>query len=191
VHGIYNERRSVVYQSEPTLHLEEFPDVYSLYDSLIVTLKQEIEIYRDLHTSYISEKEILSRSSLDELYENNAKKETYILKARMLGEVRDKTVKKIAGFLDLEEDPDLSTLISYSDDGRRGPLMECQSELHALLVDISDLNKQNRALLDSSLFYVQSSIDFIGHIVAPGSGYARTGKLAVRNIQGRVVHREG
>lgn len=180
-----------MYQSEPTLHLGEFPDVCPLYDSLIATLKQEIEIYRDLHTSYISEKEILSRSSLDELYENNSKKETYILKARILGEVRDKTVKKIAGFLDLGEDPDLSTLVSYSDDGRRGPLMECQSELRALLVDISDLNKQNRALLDSSLFYVQSAIDFIGHIMSPGSGYARTGKLAVRKINGRVVHREG
>ncbi|MDD5724112.1 MAG: flagellar protein FlgN [Syntrophales bacterium] len=180
-----------MYQFEPTLHLGVFPDVCPLYDSLIVTLKQEIEIYRDLHTAYISEKEILSGSSLDELYENNSKKETYILKARILGEVRTKTVKKIAGFLDLGEDPDLSMLISCSDDGQRGPLMKCQSELRALLVDISDLNKQNRALLDSSLFYVQSAIDFIGHIVSPGSGYARTGRLAARNIQGRVVHREG
>ena len=180
-----------MYQSEPTLHLGEFPDVCSLYDSLIATLKQEIGIYRDLHTSYISEKEILSRSSLDEMYENNSKKETYILKARMLGEMRSKTVKKIAGFLDLEEDPDLSTLISYSDDRQRVPLMECQSELRALLVDIGDLNTQNRALLDSSLFYVQSAIDFIGHITSPGSGYVCTGRLAKRNVNGRVVHREG
>src|SRR5271157_3848688 len=82
------------------LYTDELP---ALLDSLIILLKREIVIYRELQAAISHEKIILMKPSLERLLESNSKKETVILKAKMLEEGRLKLVKKIAKILDLEE----------------------------------------------------------------------------------------
>lgn len=165
------------------------------YDSLISVLKGEIEVYKELHASFLSEQDILLRSSFDELHENNSKKEAIILKANLLNEERMKLVGKIAKFINVDEDEIcLSTLVSYDDGRRKKELKERQSALRSLWMNIKEMNEKNKMLLESSLLYVQKSINFISDIselVSPRSTYMETGRLKTNDMNGNIVSWEG
>ena len=163
-----------------------------LYDSLISVLKKEIEIYRKFHECLLIEREILTGSTVEELYESNSKKETYVLKARMLEEARAQLVDKVINKLDLDErNAKLSTLLSYGNDSQKKELKECQSILRSLLKDVNELNEKNRVLLDSSNLYVQKSIGFLDKILDPAAIYLNTGRLKANGMHGKVLSREG
>ncbi|NIA11666.1 MAG: hypothetical protein GWP10_18580 [Nitrospiraceae bacterium] len=164
----------------------------SLYNSLLQVLKKEIKVYRELHGLFLNEETLLIKSSIDELYENSSKKETCILKAKMLEDVRTNLVKKISKFFNISEDSvNLSMLLPYCDDDQRQELTKCQSNLRFLLMGISELNKDNKLLLDSSIIYVQKSINFINQLVCPTSSYLSTGKLKSDSINGKYLSWEG
>ena len=167
-------------------------DLKSMYNSLLYVLRNEIEVYKELHNLFLNEKTLLVKSSINELYENSSKKETCVLKAKMLENVRINLVNKISKFLDIDEKHiNFSILLSYGDDAQRRELRECQSSLRFLLTEIKELNKKNKLLLDSSLIYVQRSIDFINQLVCPTSSYLSTGKLKLNNINGNFLCWEG
>jgi flagellar biosynthesis/type III secretory pathway chaperone len=129
---------------------------------------------------------------VDELCESNARKETCILKARMVEEARTKLVDRIINALNLDgKDRRLSTLLLHGDDGQKRDLEECRSALRSLLMDIHGLNDRNKTLLDSSLFYVRKSIDFLGQLIYPGATYLSTGTLKANNLNGKILSREG
>jgi len=164
----------------------------ALYDSLISVLKQEVDVYRDLFDTFVCEREVLIRSSAEELSESNAKKETCILKARMLNEARGKLVRRVSRVIGIpEEKVDLSTLISYAGPRHRGVFEECQETLQGLLKRVHEMNERNKVLLDSSLLYVQKSMDFISQLMSPSSVYQSTGELRTKGMVGTIVCRKG
>lgn len=175
-------------------------ELHSLYDSLISVLKKEIEVYSKLHRCFLSEREILTGSSVDELYESNSRKETCILKARMVEGARTKLIERIINALKLDgkalnkalnKNIRLSTLLLHGDEDQKRDMEECRSTLRSLLMDIHGLNERNKTLLDSSLFYVRKSIDFLGQLIYPGATYLSTGTLKANNLNGKIVSREG
>jgi len=171
-------------------------ELHSLYDSLISVLKKEIEVYSKLHRCFLSEREILAGSSVDELYESNSRKETCILKARMVEGARTKLIERIINALKLDgkalnKDIRLSTLLLHGNDDQKRDIEECRSALKSLLMEIHGLNERNKMLLDSSLFYVRKSIDFLGQLIYPGATYLSTGTLKANNLNGKIVSREG
>ena len=167
-------------------------ELNTLYDFLISVLRKEIEVYRKVRDCLLMERVILTGTSVDELYESNTKKETYILKAKMLEEARTKLVGKMIHKLDLDErNVKLSTLLSYGNDRQETELNECQSTLRPLLMDVNELNEKNRVLLNSSILYVQKSIDFLDHLLSPGAIYLNTGRLRASGMHGKFVSREG
>lgn len=180
-------------------------ELHSLYDSLISVLKKEIEVYSKLYRCFLSEREILTGSSVDELYESNSRKETCILKARMVEGARTKLIDRIINALKLDgkvlnktldkaptlDDRRLSTLLLHGDDDQKRDMEECRSALKSLLMDINGLSERNKTLIDSSLFYVRKSIDFLGQLIYPGATYLSTGILKASNLNGKIVSREG
>jgi len=172
-------------------------ELHSLYGSLISVLREEIEVYEELRFSLLNEKETMAGSSVDELYESNCRKETCILKAKMVKEVRAKLIERIINILNLDgkpiglNDKTLSTLLLHVDDDRKKDLEKCRLALRSLLMDIHELNERNKTLLDSSLFYVRKSIDFLGQLIYPGATYMSTGSLKANNLNGKIVSREG
>jgi len=171
-------------------------ELHFLYDSLISVLRNEVDIYSKIHKCFLNEREILVGSSVDELHESNSRKETCILKARMVEEARTKLVERIVNVLNLDgkvlnKDRSLSTLLLYGDDKQKRDLEECRSALKSLLMDIHGLNEKNKTLLDSSLFYVRKSIDFLGQLIYPDVTYMNTGRLKANNLNGKIVCREG
>ena len=164
----------------------------SLYDSLLSVLKKEIDIYKELHASIIQERKILGRPSIDELYESNSRKETCILKTKMLDEVRMNIITRIVKSHGVEEeDINLSTVLSYVDDNHVEELKECQSTLRSLVRNIMELNEENKALLDTSLFYVRNSIDFINNLMSPDLTYMNTGQMKTGKMNGKMLSQEG
>ena len=49
-------------------------ELKSLYDSLLRVLRNEIEVYGELHKLFLNERALLVKSSMDELYENSSNK---------------------------------------------------------------------------------------------------------------------
>ena len=174
------------------IEIEKENERQSLYDSLISVLKKEIDVYKDLYSSFLSEQEVLVRSSVEELYENNSIKETCILNAGMLSETRGKLVEKISGLLDMDNrEVYISTLISHADNRQKGELTECRSQLRSLMTQISEMNEKNKILINSSLLYVQKSIAFISQLLSPSSTYQNTGELKVNSMNGQILCRKG
>ena len=167
-------------------------DLKSLYRSLLSILKKEIEVYEEFHISMVHERKVLARPSIDELYESNSKKETCILKARMLDEARINLIRKIADLCNIEkENVNISTLLFFAGDNHRRELKESQSALRSLIMSLSEFNEGNKTLINSSLFYVRNSIDFINNLMSPGSTYMNTGRMNMGKVSGKMVCAEG
>ncbi len=167
-------------------------DLDNLFDSLITLLQREIEVYRDILDSVIEEKNILLKPSLDKIYESNARKETLILKAKLLEEVRSGIARKIAAALGKpEQDIKLSGLALAADEKRGRMIQESRSVLSPILKEIQERNENNKLLLDSSLVFVKSSIQFINDLISPCLGYMETGKMNSYRRNGRLLRTEG
>jgi flagellar biosynthesis/type III secretory pathway chaperone len=167
-------------------------ELQSLYDSMISVLRKEIDVYQEMCALFLCEREILVRSDAEELYENNSRKETCILKAKMLNEVRVKLVEKIANVFGMDEQEiTVSTLISNGNSRQKKELLECRSTLHALVQNAHELNERNKILLDYSISYVRKSIEFINQLLSPPSTYLNNGELRIQSMHGKIVCREG
>jgi hypothetical protein len=167
-------------------------DIDNLFDSLITLLQREIEVYRGILDAVVEEKKILLKPSLDRIYESNAKKETLILKAKLLEEVRAGIVKKLAAALGKSErDVNLSGLALAADKDRGRLIQESRGVLSPILKEIQERNENNKTLLDSSLAFVRSSIHFINDLLSPGTGYLGTGRMNTLNRNGRLLRTEG
>jgi flagellar biosynthesis/type III secretory pathway chaperone len=169
------------------------PDLYPVIDSLIGLLKREIAVYRELQATIANEKIILLKPSLERLLESNSKKETVILKAKMLEEGRLKLVRKMAKMLDLEENEvNLTILCSHADSYQQTDLKECQSTLNTLLAESSQMNQNNKELLNYSLHFLQGSVDFIHSLLSSASAcYMPSGKIRPIARNGKLVQTEG
>lgn len=174
----------------PQTELED--DLQVQFDGLLSALKTEIEVYEEILKLVSGEKQILLNPSLQKIQENNAKKETLILKSRMLEEVRRNTIRKIAGKLDLDEkDLNLSTLTDHADGRHRREFQACRTVLRQMLERIGSLNAANRVLLDASLLSVRGSIDFIHHMMYAGPTYVETGAISRQKGNGKILCTEG
>jgi flagellar biosynthesis/type III secretory pathway chaperone len=176
-------------QQNSNLH----PDLHPLLDSLINLLKREIAIYRELQAAITHERIILMNPSLEKLLESNGKKETAIVKARMLEEGRFKIIKKIARVLDLDEkEINLSTVSSYADPDQEKELKECRSILSELLATNREMNQNNKELLDYSLHFLQGTVDFIHSLLSSGSAcYMPSGRMRPITRNGKILRTEG
>lgn len=167
-------------------------DLDNLFDSLISLLQREIEVYRGILDSVVEEKKILLKPSLDRIYESNARKETLILKAKLLEEVRTGIVKKIAAALGKsEQEINLSGLALAADKDRGRLIQESRGVLSPILKEIQHRNESNKLLLDSSLVFVRSSIHFINDLLSPSTGYLGTGRMNTLSRNGRLLRTEG
>jgi hypothetical protein len=163
-----------------------------LCDSLLETLNREIEIYQQIRDLMLDEKKILMKPSLEKLHENNARKDTLILKAKLLEEVRGSLVNRIASAMGISaEEVTLSALVSSTAGNQRKMLKECQAELHLLVLDIQRLNEVNKALIDTSLLFLGNSVHFMNDLLSSGSWYLETGKMNVMSLNGKMLSIEG
>jgi len=167
-------------------------DLDSLLDSLRAVLRKEIEVYGELARALALEKDVLRKPSLESLHESNARKETCILKTRLLEEVRAKTVGRIALALGLDERGlKLRSILPHAKGVLGRDLRECHRELLLLAGRIQEENRRNRGLLDASLDGVRSSYQFIGSLLGGGPTYMDSGELKSGPVSGRICSERG
>ena len=174
------------------IHFQSDPAFVGLVDSLLSLLTKEVEVYKELQEVIVEERSVLMKPSQERLYECNNKKETSILKAKMLEEVQSGIVKKLARLINRkDQDINLTLLASLAEGGQSASLLDQQSILDALIRSINALNENNKEMLDYSLSYVRSSMKFITTILAAGADYVYTGQLRYGAGNGRLINREG
>jgi flagellar biosynthesis/type III secretory pathway chaperone len=167
-------------------------EITALFDSLLDILLREIEVYRQMHSVMAEEKRILMKPSLEGLTESNALKETWILKAKLLEEVRDNIVKRIAESIRMnQEDITITAMASDADERCKKNLLACQVELKTILNQIQALNDGNRLLIDNSLSFIGSSIRFMNDMFSQRTGYRENGAFNLVNRNGKMLSVEG
>ncbi|MDD2670935.1 MAG: flagellar protein FlgN [Syntrophales bacterium] len=166
--------------------------VADLFEGLVGVLRKEIEVYGELLSAVRQERAILIRPAVDKIQESNARKETCVLKAKMLEEVRLKGLRKIAGALGI--DPagiNISLLLNYAGYRHRDELRDCQLMLRPLLEEVRKANEANRLFLESSIGSVEGSIRFIQSILYPGTTYLDSGEMKRQAGSGSFLRTEG
>ncbi len=163
-----------------------------LYESLICLMQEEIEACVNLCDCLEKERDVLKGAPVDEIYENNARKENCIVQSGKLADIRTQVMKNMGAILGIPRKKlNISALMDHADEGVAKDLARCQSVLRSLASDIDRLNQRNRMLLDAALFHVRKSVDFLGQLIYPGSTYMNTGRMKGNNLNGRILSREG
>lgn len=164
----------------------------SRIDALVDVLWKEVEVYRELRQTMEEEHLVLLNPSIEMLHESNARKETCILKIRILEELRVRVLGKIAAALGLDErDITLQSLLPYIQGDLYRALLECRTELYSLLTYIHEKNHRNQVLLDASLSSVRTTRHFIANLIGGGSTYRGSGELNNGSLSGRIYSERG
>jgi len=189
--GIPREKGMDKTMLDLSLHEKKAGPPPSAFDSLIQNLTQEVELLRSLREALEREKEILLRSDVRELTDHNGKKETLVLKIRMLDEIRRNALRKLAREWGEREDAPLAVLASHADPSRREALLACREAAASLAASVRDRNEANREMIGLSLRHVQGAIDFLGEMMNPHKTYGQSGKWKPGKKKGNVVNTEG
>lgn len=164
----------------------------SLCGSLLAVLEKEIETYRELLTAVSGERSMLTRPLAASLQQSNARKETIVLKARMIEEARAGIVKKIARQLNFDEEKiNFAILSQFLEEDQRRALQDRRETLANLAGQVGRVNEENRSLIDASLQHVNNSLDFLARLMSPGSVYQRDGRVPADRLNGRLINRKG
>lgn len=164
----------------------------SLLDSLADVLWKEVEVYRELREAVAQECRVILKPSMEALHESNSRKETCVLKTRLLEEVRTSLAGRIAARLGMDEgEITLSGLLSHASPQQRKRLAECQSILKALVTEIAGMNSRNGLLIESSLRFNEGAMNFLANMISSGPTYAESGRLKTDGLNGRICSQRG
>ena len=164
----------------------------SLCASLLAVLEKEIEICRELLTAVSGERSILTRPSVASLQQSNARKETLVLKTRMIEEARTGIVKKIARQLNLDEEKiNFTILAQFLKEDQRLALQDRRKTLATLAGQVGRINEENRNLIDASLQHLKNSVDFLAGLMSTDPVYHRNGQVRADRLNGRLINRKG
>ena len=164
----------------------------SLIDGLADVLQKEVEVYGELREAVVQEREVIMKPSPEALHESNTRKETCVLKTRLLEEVRSSLTGRIASHLGIDEGGvTLTGLLSHASPQQRSRLGEYQRILRALVTEIAGMNSRNGLLIDSSIRFSENAMDFLAGLMSGGSVYAESGRLRISGLNGRICSERG
>jgi hypothetical protein len=175
-----------------------YQDVYSerqfqsLVESLLMVLKNEIDLQQELQHSLEEERRVLRKPDSIQLLQSNTKKEELLLKAMMLDQVIAEIVKKISRMVTFREQRiTLSELSAFATPPLRAELHSCRKLLASLVMNNRELNERNRDLLDMLLHLVNNSMRVITNLITANSDYLETGERNQARMTGTVLCLKG
>jgi hypothetical protein len=164
----------------------------SLVESLLMVLKEEIDLQQELQHSLEEEHRVLRNPDLPQLLQSSTTKETLLLQAVMLDQVIAGIVKEISGMASPGRDRiTLSELSALSTPPLQAELHSCRRLLASLVMNNRELNERNRDLLDMLLHLVNNSMRVITNLVAASSDYISTGERNQARMTGAVLCMKG
>lgn len=171
---------------------EQNQNIGEICDFLLTVLGQYRAVLYELEQAISEETTALVNPSRDSLGKSNHRKETCLLKARILEEASSGALRRLAGHLAVEpSEITMSKILPFVDEGRRDSLETLGREVRSAGENIIFLNNHNRQLIEVSMAYIGGTLAFIDNLLAGENGYAENGRFKDTSPQGRVIRAEG
>jgi hypothetical protein len=159
------------------------------YEKLIQNLDEIVKQYRLLLDSVRKEKELLIKSDIIQLNENNERKEQFIAKIKNLDDNRLMFASDLAQAIGADHlEPRLLQLAQKMGGAEGDRLRTMHSTLELIITRLMTLNKENAVFAESALKTVNSALDNIKDTITGGQktyqkkgqyqqGYDKSGHL--------------
>jgi FlgN protein len=159
------------------------------YEKLIQNLDEIVKQYRLLLDSVRKEKELLIKSDITQLNENNERKEQFIAKIKNLDDNRLMFASDLAQAIGADHlEPRLLQLAQKMGGAEGDRLRTMHSTLELLITRLMTLNKENAVYAESALKTVNSALENIKDAITGGQktyqkkgqyqqGYDKSGHL--------------
>ncbi len=121
-------------------------------------LKEQINTYKILHDLLGRERRCLLNIDAEKLEEISKEKDTLVMRLRLLEEERRRLIGKIAGDRGLSAEINLKELERVTGNSIFSIL---RSTLVSLLQSIEEMNRFNSVLIDRSMTYIRTNMNFI------------------------------
>ncbi|MBX3021064.1 MAG: flagellar protein FlgN [Bdellovibrionales bacterium] len=157
---------------------------------LLLTLEDQIKVYRHLLDVVRKEKEILVAANLDELNENNKSKEAMLIRIRALESDRVKWAEEVQKELGLKGEPRLLDIARHLDSEPAEKLRNVHSVLELLLRRVQEYNRQNEELVQSALTNITGAMKAIKGTLEEKPTYKKKGEVEGHASAGQLVSRE-
>lgn len=157
---------------------------------LLLTLEEQIKVYRHLLEVVRKEKEILVSANLDELNENNKAKEAMLIRIRALESDRQKWAIEAHNELRLNGEPRLLEIARHLDSEGAEKLRNVHNVLELLLRRVQEYNRQNEALVQSALTNITGAMKAIKGTLDEKPTYKKKGEVENHTSSGQLVSRE-
>jgi len=166
-------------------------DLDYLYNSLIIAMGQEYELYQELLKTVKEETEILKKCVLTDILNCNTKKERILLSLNMALEMRMCAFNKIVAHLHLDKPVFMTQIIATAQNQFRKNLTDYQEKFADLTKQINTVNESNKHLITFSLSYVNNTISYINSLTSSYLNYSPSGQIKAGNLQGRLISQAG
>ncbi len=121
-------------------------------------LKEQVNTYRALHDLLGRERKCLLNIDAEKLEEISKEKDTIVMRLRLLEEERRRLVAEIAGDRGVSADINLRELAGITGNN---VFSELRSTLLSLLQGIEEMNRFNSILIDRSITYIRTNMNFL------------------------------
>ncbi len=163
----------------------------TLLSELVTILNREIELHKELLSCIQQDRCLLIDLRVDDLFENSKRKETLIVKIKMLEESRVSLVEQLSPHYEFSHQPlTLSDLVSAVEEPYRSALNTSRSTLHALIKSIQEVNQGNTLIAKDSIFYFNRSLDFLNQAFSVNPTYLHSGRIKDPARFGSLLTRE-
>jgi len=163
----------------------------TLLSELITILNREIELHKELLSCIQQDRCLIIDLRVDDLFENIKRKETLIVKIKMLEESRISLVEQLSPHFEIPHQPlTLSDLVSVIEEPYRSALNTSRSTLRALIKSIQEVNQGNTLIVKDSIFYFNRSLDFLNHAFSANPTYLQSGRIKDPARFGSLLTRE-
>lgn len=166
-------------------------DLDLLYKSLVLSMEQEYERYRELLEAVGVESKTLISCTAADILDFNSRNDRLLLSVRMAAEIRANAVTKITSCLHLEEPVAMGQLIAHAPANTRQILIDCKEKFADLILEIRETNNLNRELIASSLSHINNTLNYINSLTCPVPNYDRQGQIRAGNLQSRLISQAG
>ena len=159
-----------------------------LLDKLIRLLAHATELYQSLLRVVENEKDAVVGLNLEQLNEVCKAKDNLLLKLRILEEQRLQVMNRVAAELDCSpEGLTLSRLSEQVDQSYARRLVDCSTDLLALIQTLQQVTQQNKSLVSHSMQLIEGSYHLLNSLTADNPVYYRSGAVESGEETGRLL----
>ena len=159
-----------------------------LLNKLIGLLVHATELYQSLLRVVEIEKDAVVGLNLKQLNEVCKAKDNLLLKLRILEEQRQQVMHRVAAELGCSpQGLTLTELSQQVDESYARRLLDCSTDLLALVQTLQDVTQQNKSLMSHSMQLIQGSYNLLNNLMVENPVYYRSGTVDGGDETGRLL----